>query len=101
MKVKSGDEQALKVAVGTVGPISVATDALCKSYKFYTNGVYEEPCCSFSSPYHAGLLVVLPKMGRITGLSRTGGSQIPLRFYKGIETPPPPPLASLSCRAAL
>lgn len=36
---------ALKAALATKGPISVAIDAAHKSLSFYSNGVYYEPQC--------------------------------------------------------
>lgn len=41
----SGDENALKVAVATIGPISVAIDATHSSFMRYRSGVYIEPQC--------------------------------------------------------
>ncbi|XP_054713140.1 procathepsin L-like [Uloborus diversus] len=55
--IPSGDEEALKKAVATVGPVSVAIDASHDSFQTYLNGVYDEPECSTSELDH-GVLVV-------------------------------------------
>ncbi|XP_015233465.1 PREDICTED: cathepsin S-like [Cyprinodon variegatus] len=41
-----GDEQALKEAIATIGPISVAIDAKRPRFAFYRSGVYDDPTCT-------------------------------------------------------
>ncbi|XP_030575352.1 cathepsin L1-like [Archocentrus centrarchus] len=44
--VMQNSEEALKEAVGTIGPVSVAIDASPLSFQLYHSGVYDEPNCS-------------------------------------------------------
>jgi len=42
--VQSGNENALKNAVGTVGPVSIAIEADQRGFQFYSNGVFSGKC---------------------------------------------------------
>ncbi|GFY74932.1 cathepsin L [Trichonephila inaurata madagascariensis] len=57
--IPSGDEEALKHAVATVGPVSVAIDAHHESFHDYKVGVYDEAECGngISDLTHAVLVV--------------------------------------------
>ncbi|KAJ8984239.1 hypothetical protein NQ317_007471 [Molorchus minor] len=55
--IESGDENQLKSAVATVGPVSVAIDASHETFQLYSEGVYSEPECSSEQLDH-GVLVV-------------------------------------------
>ncbi|XP_058863684.1 cathepsin S-like [Acipenser ruthenus] len=46
VQLPEGNEEALKEAVGTVGPVSVAIDATRPQFILYRSGVYNDPSCT-------------------------------------------------------
>ncbi|XP_036449136.1 cathepsin L1-like [Colossoma macropomum] len=50
-------EDALQLAVATIGPISVSINAVPHSFQLYESGVYDEPDCSNTKVTHAVLVV--------------------------------------------
>lgn len=57
VNIPENDEEKLKAAVATVGPISVAIDASHETFQFYSEGIYYEPECSSIDLDHAVLVV--------------------------------------------
>ncbi|XP_042858750.1 cathepsin L-like [Penaeus japonicus] len=55
--VEHGSESALKKAVATIGPISVAIDASRPTFHFYHDGVYSDKSCSSMHLDHGVLAV--------------------------------------------
>lgn len=55
--VAEGNENKLKEAIATIGPITVAVDSSHSSFEFYSSGIYYEPKCSSKNLDHAVLAV--------------------------------------------
>ncbi|CAF2736770.1 unnamed protein product [Rotaria sp. Silwood2] len=45
VNITEGDEEGLRIAIATKGPISVAIDAAHKGFLFYASGVFYDPDC--------------------------------------------------------
>lgn len=55
--IPQANEDKLKIALATVGPVSVAIDASHESFQFYSEGVYYEPQCDSEQLDHGVLAV--------------------------------------------
>ncbi|CAD7094065.1 unnamed protein product [Hermetia illucens] len=51
------DEEAIKVAVATIGPVAVSINASPQTFQLYSNGIYDDPDCSADMVNHAMLVV--------------------------------------------
>lgn len=59
MDITSGDEEALKQALATVGPISIAIDATQEKFMLYKEGIFVDDTCNNSTDdLDHGVLVV-------------------------------------------
>lgn len=59
MDIKSGDEQALKEAVATAGPVSIAIDVTEDKFMLYKDGVFvDETCKNTEDNLNHGVLIV-------------------------------------------
>ncbi|XP_037034213.1 procathepsin L-like [Bradysia coprophila] len=54
--VRQGDENALKMAVATTGPVAIAFDASLSSFHSYSSDVYYDPKCNPQHLTHAALV---------------------------------------------
>lgn len=57
VSIPEGNEDKLKEAIGTVGPVSVSIDASHASFQHYANGIYHESNCNAQNLDHAVLAV--------------------------------------------
>ncbi|KAL4232038.1 hypothetical protein ACF0H5_009616 [Mactra antiquata] len=55
--IRFGDEEELKEAVGTLGPVAVGIDAKSIEFLFYHYGIYDNSWCSSTKVNHGALIV--------------------------------------------
>ena len=68
MRVKKHYPKALKFALVTHGPIAASVNADPKTFRFYSNGVYDDPLCSKYVLVMVGLRDNQEVLGSIAGL---------------------------------
>ncbi|CAM4755679.1 unnamed protein product [Rotaria magnacalcarata] len=66
VNITEGDEEALRMAIATKGPVSVAIDAAHKGFLFYASGVFYDPDCG-SSPDALDHAVLAVGYGNLNG----------------------------------
>ncbi|GMS83579.1 hypothetical protein PENTCL1PPCAC_5754, partial [Pristionchus entomophagus] len=57
VQIPAGDEEAMKKAVATIGPISVSIDASSRAFASYASGIYDDSACDKTKHNHAVLIV--------------------------------------------
>ncbi len=57
VNLPAGNETALKQAVGTKGPVSVAIDNSSPVFQTYKTGIMDDPTCSTNPSYAGGFLL--------------------------------------------
>lgn len=61
--IKSGSEEDLTAALGTIGPVTIAIDDTQPSFMFYWSGIYTDSNCSKTELYHSITAVGYDSMG--------------------------------------
>ncbi|XP_037943272.1 procathepsin L-like [Teleopsis dalmanni] len=57
IRIEQGNEEAIGIAVATVGPVTVAINTKCFKFQFYKRGVFRDDLCDPKSLNH-GMLIV-------------------------------------------
>jgi cathepsin L len=59
MEIQVGNEEALKQAVATIGPVAAGVDAKPRSFQFYKSGYFYEPTCGTTEDDVSHAIVVV------------------------------------------